>query len=42
VIDLAAKRGLVSLLDALKKLERTSFRASPQLIRAIIEGSPSH
>lgn len=39
VIDLAARRGLVSLLDALKKLERTTFRASPHLIRAIIEGS---
>jgi predicted nucleic acid-binding protein len=39
VIDLAARRGLVSLLDALKNLERTSFRASPQLIRAIIESS---
>jgi len=39
VIDLAARRGLVSLLDALKNLERTTFRASPQLIRAIIENS---
>ncbi|MEA2162738.1 MAG: hypothetical protein QOK37_865 [Thermoanaerobaculia bacterium] len=39
VIDLAARRGLVSLLDAVKKLERTTFRASPQLIRAIIENS---
>jgi len=39
VIDLAARRGLVSLLDALKKLERTTFRASPQLIRAIVESS---
>jgi predicted nucleic acid-binding protein len=42
VIDLAARRGLVSLLDALKKLERTNFRASPQLIRAIIESASSH
>ena len=42
VIDLAARRGLVSLLDALKKLERTSFRASPQLLRAIIESASSH
>ncbi|MBV8545867.1 MAG: DUF3368 domain-containing protein [Acidobacteria bacterium] len=39
VIDLAARRGLVSLLDALKNLERTTFRASPQLIRSIIESS---
>ena len=39
VIDLAARRGLVSLVDALKNLERTTFRASPQLIRAIIESS---
>lgn len=39
VIDLAARRGLISLLDALKNLERTNFRASPQLIRAIIESS---
>jgi len=39
VIDLAARRGLVSLLDALKNLERTTFRASPQLIRTIIESS---
>jgi predicted nucleic acid-binding protein len=39
VIDLAARRGLVNLLDALKNLERTTFRASPQLIRAIIEKS---
>jgi predicted nucleic acid-binding protein len=42
VIDLAARRGLVSLSDALEKLERTSFRASPQLIRAIIESASSH
>lgn len=41
LIDLAARRGLVSLLDALKKLERTTFRASPQLIRAIIQSSSS-
>ena len=41
VIDLAARRGLVILLDALKKLERTTFRASPQLIRAIIESASS-
>jgi len=41
VIDLAARRGLASLLDALKKLERTSFRASPQLIGAIVERASS-
>ena len=39
VIDLASRRGLVSLSDALKKLEQTTFRASPQMIRAIIESS---
>jgi predicted nucleic acid-binding protein len=39
VIDLAARRGLVSLMDAVKKLERTTFRASPRLIRFIMEGS---
>jgi predicted nucleic acid-binding protein len=39
VIDLAARRGLVSLLDGLKNLEGTNFRAPPQLIRAIIDRS---
>jgi predicted nucleic acid-binding protein len=41
VIDLASRRGLVTLLDALKKLQRTTFRASPQLIQAIIESASS-
>ncbi|MEA2328260.1 MAG: hypothetical protein QOE68_3219 [Thermoanaerobaculia bacterium] len=41
VIDLASRRGLVSLLDALKKLNGRPFRASPQLIRAIIESASS-
>src|SRR5258708_5934318 len=35
VLDLAARRGLVSLFEAVKKLERTTFRASPRLIRSI-------
>jgi predicted nucleic acid-binding protein len=41
VIDLAARRGLIGLADAVRRLERTSFRASPQLIRAIIERASS-
>ena len=36
VLDLAAQRGLVSLSDALKRLQRTSFRASPRLIGHIL------
>lgn len=39
VIDLAARRGLVNLIEAVNKLERTTFRASPRLIRFILEGS---
>jgi predicted nucleic acid-binding protein len=42
VIDLAARRGLISLTDAMTKLEPTTFRASPRLIRFILEGSPPH
>jgi predicted nucleic acid-binding protein len=41
VIDLAARRGLINLVDAVKKLERTTFRASPQLIRAILDNASS-
>ena len=39
VLDLAARRGLVSLPDALLRLERTSFRASPRLISRIKQRS---
>lgn len=35
VLDLAPRRGLVSWSDALLRLERTTFRASPRLIRRI-------
>lgn len=37
VLDLAARRGLVDLEDALKRLERTTFRATPRLLRRIQE-----
>jgi predicted nucleic acid-binding protein len=37
VLDLAARRGLVDLVDALKRLERTTFRATPRLLRHIQE-----
>lgn len=42
VIDLAARRGLVNLMEAVNKLEQTTFRASPRLIRFILEGSSPH
>lgn len=35
VLDLGARRGLVDLPAALDRLERTTFRASPRLIRHI-------
>lgn len=37
VLDLAARRGLVDLADALKRLEQTTFRATPRLLRRIQE-----
>lgn len=37
VLDLAARRGLVDLEDALKRLERTTFRATRRLLRRIQE-----
>jgi predicted nucleic acid-binding protein len=37
VLDLAARRGLMDLGDALKRLERTTFRATPRLLRRIQE-----
>ncbi|MBI3490947.1 MAG: DUF3368 domain-containing protein [Acidobacteria bacterium] len=39
VLDLAARRGLVSFSEALLRLERTTFRASPRLISRIREKS---
>ena len=39
VLDLAARRGLVNLSDALLRLERTTFRASPRLMARIKERS---
>ena len=35
VLDLAARRGLVNLSDALDRLDRTTFRASARLLRHI-------
>jgi len=40
VLDLAARRGLVDLADALERLERTTFRATPRLLRRIQEKPP--
>jgi predicted nucleic acid-binding protein len=37
VLDLAARRGLVDFADALERLERTTFRATPRLLRRIQE-----
>lgn len=37
ILDLAARRGLVDLVDALKRLERTTFRTTPRLLRHIQE-----
>lgn len=37
VLDRAARRGLVDLSDALKRLEQTTFRATPRLLRNIQE-----
>jgi predicted nucleic acid-binding protein len=37
VLDLAAREGLVDLGDALERLERTTFRATPRLLRRIQE-----
>jgi predicted nucleic acid-binding protein len=37
VLDRAARRGLVDLADSLKRLERTTFRATPRLLRRIQE-----
>jgi predicted nucleic acid-binding protein len=35
VLDLAARQGLVNLSEALRRLEGTTFRASPRLIGLI-------
>lgn len=37
VLDRAARHGLVDLTDALNRLERTTFRATPRLLRRIQE-----
>ena len=37
VLSLAAQRGLLNLPDAIKRLQRTSFRASPRLIGHTLE-----
>lgn len=37
VLDLAARRGLMDLGDALKRLEQTTFRATPRLLQRIQE-----
>lgn len=39
VLDLAARRGLVDLEDAFSRLEQTTFRATPRLLRHIQEKS---
>jgi predicted nucleic acid-binding protein len=39
VLDLAAHRGLVDLEDAFSRLEQTTFRATPRLLRHIQEKS---
>jgi predicted nucleic acid-binding protein len=38
-LDLAAHRGLVDLADAFSRLERTTFRATPRLLRHVQEKS---
>lgn len=41
VLDLAARRGLVELDDAVERLERTTFRMTPRLLRRFHgKGSP--
>ncbi|HEX3127820.1 MAG TPA: DUF3368 domain-containing protein [Thermoanaerobaculia bacterium] len=37
VLDLAAQAGLVSLVDAVERLGRTSFRAEPRLIKSLLD-----
>jgi predicted nucleic acid-binding protein len=37
VLSQAAKKGLVSLVDALDRLQRTSFRVNPRLLKAKLE-----
>lgn len=36
IIDEAATRGLLNLLDAIEHLQQTNFRASPHLLKAIL------
>jgi predicted nucleic acid-binding protein len=37
VLEEAARRGLLNLPDALARLQQTSFRASPTLLRLLLE-----
>jgi predicted nucleic acid-binding protein len=37
VLDIAARRGLLNLPAALDRLEQTTFRASPHLLRVVRE-----
>ncbi len=37
VLDAAAAQGLIDLPDAIERLRRTSFRAAPQLLQALLE-----
>ncbi|HWW88102.1 MAG TPA: DUF3368 domain-containing protein [Vicinamibacterales bacterium] len=40
VLDLGARRGLLDLSVALERLEKTTFRVSPRLLRYVREGRP--
>jgi predicted nucleic acid-binding protein len=37
ILETAAGQGLIDLPQAIKRLQRTSFRASPELIREILK-----
>jgi predicted nucleic acid-binding protein len=37
ILDQAAQAGFVSLVDAVERLERTSFRVEPRLIKALLD-----
>ena len=38
VLQLAARRGLIDLPDAVERLRRTNFRVSEQLLKRLLEG----
>jgi len=42
ILARGAERGFVDLREALKKLQSTSFRATPELIQQILDSSKSH